>query len=230
MKNFPFPVYNAAIEFGQPFESLKILEYAVCNAPIEKVILFLDYITFKNENGVKDFKIDMWGDDLFSALNLNFLAYLSKESLLGAFKTIFYNLIRPLKGTTQFGYIYYFEKNPFQNIPKEERISRMEEECNTVLDDFSNGMKYVRKIVTICKEKNIELYTILGPFPPEHIAIRKQNGSWGEIKRWKDELKNYVDYLDYYLEESPFGNDYFYDRVHFTREAGKRMLNSNYFY
>ena len=52
---FPFPVYNAAFEFAQPYEMLKILEYSITQTHLENVILFLDYGTFANKRGVKNF-------------------------------------------------------------------------------------------------------------------------------------------------------------------------------
>jgi hypothetical protein len=226
IRGFSQPVYNAAIQFGQPFEMLKILEHAVKVTNVKEVILFLEYNSFANEKGVQEFSLSTEDTNIFNLVERNILAYFSVNSFLGSFETIMRNIIgKHLSGTTSSGFIKNTSQKRFGDLDPDFRKETVKQEA-TVEIDYHVGLNIVREIKNVCKSNKIKLYVILGPFPLEHIKMRKRLNSWPKIVKWKKDLTKIVTFFDYFDEKNIFDNTYFYDRVHFTSRAAEIMINS----
>jgi len=94
------------------------------------------------------------------------------------------------------------------------------------LIDYSTGMEYVKQIKQICYQYHLKLTVILAPFLPTYFEVKKENGTWKSVNKWKQDLKNIVPYSDYFHENVPFTAKDFFDRVHFTPEVGKFMFDA----
>lgn len=229
LQGFPIPVYNAALEYGQLFEMLKFLEYSIKVAPIEEVVLFLHYYNFNTSEGVKSFEIPVGKSDIISLLKLNLFSYFSLNAFLGTLETLILNTTKFVRiGSVQTGYIrlkQHGDRN-FKAYSEEKRLELVRGEAQIVLESYNKGLDIVKKIKQLCLENNVKLYSILGPYPKEQILVRNEMNTWDVIEEWKHALKQIIEYVDYYNENSPFEAENFYDRVHFSAEVGQIMVNS----
>jgi hypothetical protein len=224
LTGFPKPVFNAALEYGQPFEMMKLLEYASRVAPLEQVFLFIQYFNFHRNSGVRGFDLETSKQSALSAAKLQLLAYFSGDALLGAFEMAIINFFsNHPKGSTKSGFIYGKTEGRFGQLDLETRFGLVEEEAKVILDP-TPGLKILRSIVAFCKSKNVRLGLILGPWPPEHIALRKRMGTWEAIEQWKLEIRKISEFTDHYSSEANFDANDFLDRVHFSPESGRSIL------
>lgn len=226
IEGFPEPVFNAAMEYGQPYEMKQTLEYAVENTQVKEVVLLLDYFTFANKGGVEGHSLSISKVAFIEKIKRHLLAYFSANAFLGNFETIARNVFGAhLLGTTETGFIVNTSKKRFVDRKSESDMAALRREAIVTLD-HRIGVKIVKEIKQICQKNNIQLHTILGPIVPEHIQMRKELGTWSQILEWKKDLSQLVDYYDYFNENQPFQEQHFFDHMHFTPEVGVYMLNS----
>lgn len=102
LHGFPYPIFNAAVEYGQLYEMYRMLEYAVEIAPIKEVVLLLHYYNFNQSSGIRDFAPIFSRGEMRPLVEAHTLAYFSSDAAWGIFKTCFANLaMNHKKGSTE---------------------------------------------------------------------------------------------------------------------------------
>lgn len=226
LHGFPYPIFNAAVEYGQLYEMYRMLEYAVEIAPIKEVVLLLHYYNFNQSSGIRDFAPIFSRGEMRPLVEAHTLAYFSSDAAWGIFKTCFANLaMNHKKGSTEKGYIFNNSEKQYSHHDAQTRRDLVSSEAHVVLD-YTPGLQIIRQIRALCHRHRIELHAILGPFPPEQIQLRKELGTWSAIEAWKAALDKEIAYTDYYQDSAAFDAKDFYDRIHFSVEAGVQMVNA----
>ena len=229
IRGFPAPIYNAAFEFGQISDALEILQYAIAVAPIKEVIIFFTYGNFFGLSRAGDLDVDLEKPDIVSSFEVYSFAYFSLNAVLGNFETIVLNLLNGehAYGSTHTGFFSYGgDGKRFGDHKRYVRLGLMTDDAKLVSSDLSPAIELLKIIRQICIDNEVEVQFVLGPFPPEHIELRKEFNTWSAVEDWKNELRKIIPFSDFFDENTPFLNNDFYDRVHYTREVGKVIIDS----
>lgn len=86
---------------------------------------------------------------------------------------------------------------------------------------INNDIQNIKKIASLCKEKNVKLVVYISPIFSEHLKLIQDLGLEETYAHWKKEIANITDYTDFSLVNSITKNlCNFRDSSHVTSKIG----------
>jgi len=236
------PIFNLSIAGSNVYEQSEYIKYAIKNIDIKEVVWSLDFYGFNPDkipyNGFSKERLtkNIYLDDYFTAL-------MSYRTFERSIKTLKDN-----KKINTSNFSYLVEKNQYselqgQTFTKEEILKHVKitldeyEHVDNFLKskNFKNpkslqkSLSIVKKIVTLCKEKNIKLTIYTSPVYVAHLDLINHMGLTDTFKTWKKELAKITHYTDFcYRNDITTNIMNFRDSSHTISDTGKLIFKKIY--
>jgi hypothetical protein len=227
------PVYNLGLNAANPYEALRYLEHAIKNQKdLKLVVLGLDFIMFNqdlgNQAGFEEERLEKTSIAYRDFINTAF----SLDALSLSQKTVEANR-KNVKGD-----IYY--PNGFMRLVRGERDKNATEFKKTIGVYFNVHSNYklsrqyldnLRKIVTLCKENNIEVVGFISPAHVTQLEAIYVAGQWNILEEWTREMVSILpvwDFSDYNsVTTEPVSETmkYYIDSSHYKESVGNWVLD-----
>lgn len=241
------PVYNLGIDMARIKEEKLLLEYAISNSKVKTVVFGLDFFMFNSQettNSTFDVSI--------LKKKANFVDYfkislLSTEALGDSIKTIRTSVNYPERreflsngyrpgnmvffGLKDYSSLHYFTNYTF--LTPNRGSTKYYSQFSLDSEVFQN----YRRILKICREKNIDLKLYISPAHSNLDGeVVRASGNWNLMKDWKKkitditfeegfELWDFSGYNSITTEsvKTPMLN--YWDSSHFTEEVAHMVLS-----
>ena len=229
------PAYNLALDSANAYEALRYLQHTIKNQPnLKQVIFGVDFFMFNklldNQTGFNEKRLEkkylIPGDILNSLFSLDSFD-VSKKTILAS-----------LKDADKSKYDY--AKNGFAPY--------LEDDTGKHKDFFKYSLglylnryhhyqlsdKYIadfKKIVNICREKNIKLIVFISPSHATQWETIKAAGKWSMFENWKKQLVQITPVWDFsgynIINNEPIQDvmENYVDNAHYTPPIGNLILN-----
>ncbi len=227
------PVYNLGLNGANIYELRRYLEHTLANNKnLKRVILGLDFFMFNddldNQASFAEYRLEKKHIALKDFLNTT----LSLDTLEVSKKTIKLSSStpQPETNTVDNGFLPYFKKED-GNIDRFQGSTKLYFRLHSNYQLSERYKNELKKILSLCKENNIELIVY---FSPSH-AIRLESiyatGKWSSFEAWKRQIVELIpawDFSNYNsittepLEESMSN---YVDESHYTKPIGDLVLN-----
>ena len=179
-------------------EHYSLLKYAIQNNHIKNVIYGLDFLSLNGARKKLESDFSKIKDDIANNINIqdNLLIYFSLDSLNYSF-----SMLRGEKCTTylkdgQRDYQIKKEKIAHNKLHLKYEISHIKNNIQYTPYKYSkNMMGYVKKIVQLCKDNNINLIIYTPPMYAEHFK-NIYNYKHDDFISFKKELSQITNYID----------------------------------
>lgn len=231
------PAYNLGLVGPNIYEVKRYLEHTLTNQPeIETVVLGLDLFMFnEHKQNAIDFnedRLEKKSITLSDLLNIT----LSTTAIEASVETIKSN-----KNADSY-YLYHPNglRYVYQNKPRQSARKRFEGSINGLLnsDEYYHNYKLSAKflqdfkdIVTICKDRNIELKVFISPSHASQWESLYRGGLWQIFEQWKRELVEITPVWDFSgynsitTEAIDREMQNYWDSSHYRQEVGDLVID-----
>jgi hypothetical protein len=239
------PVYNLAVDMNRIHETLALLNHAIENSKIERVILGLDLFMFNSlQRQNHDFDQTLTGRKIGYS---DYLAptLLSRTALYDSYRTLKVSIAQPERveflrngyrpqafyGLKNFQGSHYYTNWIFLT-PKDQGTKYY----NHLAVDDEVFLEF-EKIIIICKKNNIDMRLYINP---AHAHLDGEGlialGKWHLLEEWKRRIVSisslynvpvwdFSGYNSVTTEKIQSPMDYYWDSSHFTEKVGNWIID-----
>jgi hypothetical protein len=231
------PAYNLGLVGPNMYEVSRYFEHAVANQPnLKTVVLGIDFLMF-NENWENSPDFDESRLEKTSLKAQDFLNISFSTSALKASK-------KTIKSSVESEAYYLYRPDGLRYVYGNEPDEPLEKKFEKMLGGFLEGEKSYqqhqlsqvhldsfRKVVEICREKNIELKVFISPPHATQIEAIRAAGAWSEFEDWKQEIVAITPVWDFSgynsITTEPIGEEMenYWDSSHYRKEVGDLILD-----
>lgn len=212
--------------------------YAVQYNDIKNVIYAVDFISFnKNRRLNPDYiqlKNKLRSFDDFYAYKM----YINWNTFLTSSKLIWDNYKGTLTPAAKYlengqrvyqNYIYAYETNKFDVEKNIDSVTSYLLGKNGYYENYTYSQKYMnqfKRIVTYCKENNINLYVYIAPMYKDFLTNLAKSGIYDEFEYFKQELSFVTGFIDFTQDNEIIDNiNNFWDPLHLRVEKTTIIMN-----
>lgn len=233
--------YNLGLPGISIYEMTKYFEHLIANqSDVETIVISLDFMMFNNyklTNPKPDFvesrlgkKHLIWQDFLDVTFSI--------DALDDSIKTVFFNY-KPHNDS------YYLDNGMRYNPQEKVNTNKFKITLREYLDhkdkynDYTfsaPGLNNLKKIIEICREKNIKVKIFISPAHVIHWEALYESGLWSIFEKWKREIVKITPIWDFSTYNSITTEDIseemenYWDSHHYTKEVGDLILNRLFSY
>ncbi|MBO9999012.1 MAG: hypothetical protein J7641_08410 [Cyanobacteria bacterium SID2] len=230
------PAYNLALGAANPYELRRYLEHvSKSNSDIKIVVLGLDEFMFNVQNpknpSFSEHRLNGTGLTLQDAINTTF----SIDALTASLKTLRWSQRYP-------DYLTYSSQGQLNLRPIDRDPSatnyRFQTSLKVYFQSFSKpyelsaeGLEEIRKIVKICRERDIQLKAFISPSHAMRYEAIRAAGHWEAYEQMKREIIEILPLWDFSgynsITTEAFSDkmQYYIDESHYQEKVGNLVLN-----
>lgn len=212
--------------------------YAVEYNDIKNVIYAVDFISFnKNRKLNPDYiqlKSKLRSFDNFYSYNM----YINWSTFLSSSKLLWNNYKGNMTPAAKYlangqhvyqNYIYAYETNKFDVEKNINDVTKFLLGKNGYYENYTYSQRYMNqfeKVVTYCKENNINLYVYIAPMYKDFLMNLTKSGLFYEFEHFKEELSSVIDFVDFTQDNEIINNiNNFWDPLHVRTETTFKIMN-----
>ncbi|KOR35601.1 MULTISPECIES: hypothetical protein [Planktothricoides] len=240
------PAYNLALPGANMYEARRYFDHAIyLNPDLNLVVIGVDFMMFTTFDEIKpDFKEERLETKNIVATDLLDVLF-SLDAVFGSLKTIKANILSP----NDVGFYYpnglrepeFFKKHIFGGISNQGRFKKfLQEDLASLRKSMNNYQPIIstaylndlKKVVEICREKNIKIKLFISPVHVSLWESRRLLNVWPSFEEWKRELVKIAPVWDFSgynsITTEPIGQEdmkNYIDPSHYTKEVGDLILN-----
>ncbi len=225
-------IYNIALPASNVAEQYQALNYFINNNKINTVILGIDFFSYFPQNNIKS--LEKKYKTQYSELHYKDYidSLLSSDALISSFKTLRDNIKGGIKPNYNFsnGWHIPHEKS------KEKAVKRFNKALNNYKkiyeniilikpNSFNEQISYLKKIIILCKSKNIDLKVYVSPIHFEQYNLIFTLKLYDIYFYWLKEISKLTDFYNFSGKNIiTINSDNYLDSSHFKPLVGKLIF------